>query len=128
MLTLVGMVMLVSMAALGEFKEKLKTDGFHPIVQQGKDQETNLNSERDSVESARDYRLPISVTPQRYVLSLNVDTERLTFTGHVVITVLCRISTHTIILHSSKHTINSTRVSTSDHREGICFLVCFYVL
>ncbi|XP_065063719.1 thyrotropin-releasing hormone-degrading ectoenzyme-like [Rhopilema esculentum] len=121
MLSLVGMVMLVSMAALGEFKEQLKAGGFHPIVQQSKDQEANVNSnsERDSVESVRDYRLPSSLTPQRYVLSLNVDTERLTCTGHVVITALCRIATHTIILHSSKNTINSTRVWTSDHREDI---------
>ena len=113
MLTFVGAIMLVSMAALGEFKQH-KLPDFRPVVQMKHDEADGFEVHDEQI---RGYRLPDGIIPQLYSLALNVDLMDARFTGKVEITINCEKAVDQIVLHSASHVITKAEVKTADGSE-----------
>ncbi|XP_033828992.1 leucyl-cystinyl aminopeptidase isoform X1 [Periophthalmus magnuspinnatus] len=61
-------------------------------------------------------RLPQSVRPLSYDLTLNPDLDKMTFTGHSVITMFVRHNTKHIVLHSMNLNINKATFKLGDEK------------
>lgn len=59
-------------------------------------------------------RLPQSIRPLSYSLTLNPDLNSMTFNGHIVITMFVRHNTKHIVLHSSSLNISKATLKLSD--------------
>ena len=113
MLSFVGAIMLVSMAALGEFQDH-KLPDFQPVVQMKHDEADGFEVYDEQI---RGYRLPNRITPQFYSLTLDVDLLNARFTGVVEITVMCAKAVDQIVLHSASHDITKAEIKAADETE-----------
>lgn len=120
MITFVGVVMLVSLAALGEFKDDGELANFKPITQaKGLKNDAPVQINSLYIESFRGNRLPRSLSPQRYFLSISVDIPNAFYAGIVNITLLCKKESDKIVLHSTKHEITEVWVTAPQSQTGM---------
>ena len=119
MVSFVGVVMLVCMAAFGEFKPEDKLTNFYPVTQIKPLKADEVRQIETSIESIRGYRLHRSVFPQKYNLKLNVKLEKARYAGTVSIRVLCEKETDRIVLHSAKHGVQNVWVKAPKYEENV---------
>ena len=113
MLSFVGTIMLVSMAALGEFQDH-QLPAFQPVVQMKHDEANDFEVNDEQI---RGYRLPNGITPQFYSLALDVDLVNARFTGAVEISVMCVKAVDQIVLHSASHVITKAEIKAANETE-----------
>eukprot|EP00112_Aurelia_sp_Birch-Aquarium-sp1_P014113 Seg3021.4 transcript_id=Seg3021.4/GoldUCD/mRNA.D3Y31 product="hypothetical protein" protein_id=Seg3021.4/GoldUCD/D3Y31 len=113
MLSFVGVIMLVSMAALGEFQEH-KLPDFQPVIQLKHDEAGGFEVHEEQI---RGYRLPSGITPKLYSLALDVDLVNAKFTGKVDITVLCGKAMDKIVMHSARHIVTKAEIKATDETD-----------
>ena len=119
MTTLVGFVMLVTLAAFGQLKDGIKLNNFNPIQQVHLVKHDPSAETEVSIQTIRDYRLPRSLVPKKYELKLHVNLKKATCSGVVYIETVCQSETNRIVLHSVMHDIEEARVTVPRRRENI---------
>ena len=118
MTTLVGFVMLVTLAAFGQLKDGIKLNDFHPVQQIHLVKHDQSGETEVSIQTMRDYRLPRSVVPKKYELKLHVNLKKALCSGLVSIETTCQKETDKIVLHSVMHDVIEAKVTAPRRRES----------